>query len=145
MFRGYLQRQFQALWGNPALAITAQAVIFGISHGYQGLRNVLVIAVFGALFGILAHWRRSLAPGMAAHAWTDIVAGSFPAPRRLRLRSLSNVSVRVISVPSPRSFQPDDQRSPTTRTSRRKALPILAGVSAASSMTTTVPLAASRS
>jgi membrane protease YdiL (CAAX protease family) len=75
VFRGYLQRQFQALWGNPALAITAQAVIFGISHGYQGLRNVLVITVFGALFGILAHWRRSLVPGMAAHAWTDIVGG----------------------------------------------------------------------
>jgi membrane protease YdiL (CAAX protease family) len=75
VFRGYLQRQFQALWGNTALAITAQAVIFGISHGYQGLRNVVVITVFGALFGILAHWRRSLAPGIAAHAWTDIVAG----------------------------------------------------------------------
>ena len=28
-----------------------------------------------AIFGFLAHWRRSLTPGMAAHAWTDIAAG----------------------------------------------------------------------
>lgn len=75
VFRGYFQRQFQALWGNAALAISAQAVIFGIAHGYQGWRNVIVITVFGALFGLLAHWRRSLVPGMAAHAWTDIVGG----------------------------------------------------------------------
>jgi CAAX protease family protein len=75
VFRGYLQMQLQALWGSAALAIALQAVIFGISHGYQGLRNVVVITVFGALFGILAHWRRSLVPCMAAHAWTDIAAG----------------------------------------------------------------------
>ena len=75
VFRGYLQRQFEALWGSAAPAIAAQAVIFGISHGYQGARNVVLITVFGALFGILAHWRRSLVPGMAAHAWTDIAAG----------------------------------------------------------------------
>jgi membrane protease YdiL (CAAX protease family) len=75
VFRGYFQRQFEALWGSAALAIAAQAVIFGVSHGYQGLRNVVVITVYGTLFGILAHWRRSLVPGMAAHAWTDIAAG----------------------------------------------------------------------
>lgn len=75
VFRGYFQTQFRALWGRPAPAIAAQAVIFGIAHGYQGVRHVIVIAVFGALFGLLAHWRRSLAPGIVAHAWTDIVAG----------------------------------------------------------------------
>jgi len=75
VFRGYFQTQLRALWGHAVPAIIGQAVIFGIAHGYQGLRHVVVIAVFGALFGLLAHWRRSLVPGITAHAWTDIVAG----------------------------------------------------------------------
>jgi uncharacterized protein len=75
IFRGYLQKQFQAITGSAALAILIQAVIFGISHGYQGLRNVIVISIFGALFGALALWRRSIKPGMILHAWTDIFSG----------------------------------------------------------------------
>ena len=79
VFRGYLQRQLHALTGNAPLALTAQAIIFGIAHGYQGLRNALTIAVFGLLYGALAQWRRSLKPGMILHAWTDILGGLLPA------------------------------------------------------------------
>ena len=75
VYRGYLQRQFAAWTGNMASAITLQAAVFGISHGYQGLKQVLIITVLGALYGILAHWRRNLLPGMAAHAWSDIYGG----------------------------------------------------------------------
>lgn len=75
IFRGYLQKQFQALTGSAFLALVLQAVIFGVSHGYQGLRNVVVITVFGAFFGGLALWRRSIKPGMVLHAWTDIFSG----------------------------------------------------------------------
>jgi hypothetical protein len=28
-----------------------------------------------SLYGILANWRRTLVPGMAAHAWSDIYGG----------------------------------------------------------------------
>ena len=77
IFRGYLQAQFRALTGSAFLAILLQAVIFGISHGYQGLRNVIEITVLGALFGALALWRRSLKPGIILHAWTDIFSGIF--------------------------------------------------------------------
>jgi membrane protease YdiL (CAAX protease family) len=77
IFRGYLQTQFRALTGSTALAVILQAVVFGVSHGYQGLRNVIAITVFGALFGALAAWRRSLMPGMILHAWTDIFSGIF--------------------------------------------------------------------
>lgn len=75
VFRGYFQTQLRALLGHALPAIIGQAVIFGVTHGYQGVRNVIVITGLGILFGLLAHWRRSLAPGIAAHAWTDIVAG----------------------------------------------------------------------
>ena len=75
VYRGYLQRQFAAWTGNAAAAIAIQAVIFGVSHGYQGLKQVAIISVLGALYGLLAWWRRSLVPGMAAHAWSDIYGG----------------------------------------------------------------------
>ena len=75
IFRGYLQKQFVALTGSALAAVLIQAVIFGVSHGYQGLRNVITISVFGAVFGVLAWWRRSLKPGIVLHAWTDIFSG----------------------------------------------------------------------
>jgi len=79
VFRGYLQRQFHALTGSAFIALVAQAIVFGVSHGYQGLRNVIAISIFALLFGGLASWRKSLAPGIILHAWTDIVGGLFPA------------------------------------------------------------------
>jgi len=75
VFRGYLQQQFHALTGSTRLAVLLQAALFGIAHGYQGIRPCLRIGVYGLLFGWLAAWRRSLRPGMLAHAWTDAVSG----------------------------------------------------------------------
>lgn len=75
VFRGYLQERFGALTGSAALAVMLQAALFGVSHGYQGVRSCLRITVYGLAFGGLARWRRSLRPGMVAHAWTDVAAG----------------------------------------------------------------------
>jgi membrane protease YdiL (CAAX protease family) len=75
VFRGYLQQQVRAMTGSAAVAVAAQAVVFGIAHGYQGMQNVLVITVLGALYGLLALWRRSTRPGMIAHAWSDFYGG----------------------------------------------------------------------
>ena len=78
VFRGYLQRQFSALARSEALGITGSALVFGLGHAYQGWRSVVVITIFGLLFGLLAHFTRSLRPGMVAHALQDIVAGLLP-------------------------------------------------------------------
>jgi uncharacterized protein len=75
IFRGYFQRQFKAWTGNLPLAIVAQGVLFGAGHGYEGVRSMAVIAVFGCAFGILAAWRKNLCPGMMAHAWQDLFTG----------------------------------------------------------------------
>jgi len=75
VFRGYLQRQFTALTGRTSLALLLQTAVFGIAHGYQGVQACLAIALYGALFTLLALWRKSLRPGMIAHAWTDIAGG----------------------------------------------------------------------
>jgi membrane protease YdiL (CAAX protease family) len=74
-FRGYLQRQFQALSGNVVVAVLAQGVIFGIFHAYQGWKNVIVICALGILFGILAAWRRNLRANILVHAWADVWGG----------------------------------------------------------------------
>jgi uncharacterized protein len=77
VFRGYFQKQFEAYTHTKWIALILQSVLFGISHGYQGVRACAQIAVFGSLFGALALWRKSLRPGMMAHAWGDIFSGIF--------------------------------------------------------------------
>lgn len=74
-FRGYFQKQFEAMTGSLAAGVILQGILFGISHGYQGLRAIIMIILFGFLYGILAFWRKSLRPGMILHAWSDIYAG----------------------------------------------------------------------
>jgi uncharacterized protein len=75
IFRGYLQRQFFAFTGKIELAVVFQAIVFGAAHLYQGWKGAATIAVYGALFGILAAWRRSLRPGMIQHAAQDTFSG----------------------------------------------------------------------
>jgi uncharacterized protein len=77
VFRGYFQKQFETFTHSRWVALFLQAVLFGISHGYQGVEACAKIACFGALYGLLALWRKSLRPGMMAHAWGDILSGIF--------------------------------------------------------------------
>lgn len=74
IFRAYFQKQFEALTHSMWIALLLQAVLFGISHGYQGVAAALKITIFGSLFGLFAWWRKSLRPGIIAHALTDILA-----------------------------------------------------------------------
>jgi hypothetical protein len=75
VFRGYFQRQFAVFTRNRGAALLLQAVLFGVAHGYQGIAAIIKITLFGVLYGALALWRRSLRPGMVAHAWSDIYSG----------------------------------------------------------------------
>jgi hypothetical protein len=75
VFRGYLQRQFTALTRNAAAGIALSALVFGIGHMYQGAQQMFIIALYGAMFGTLAFFRRSIRPGMMAHAWQDTLSG----------------------------------------------------------------------
>ncbi len=75
IFRGYLQRQFLALTKSAPAAIALSAGVFGAAHAYQGWRKVVLIALFGAMFGYLARRRRSVRPGMMAHAFQDGASG----------------------------------------------------------------------
>jgi CAAX protease family protein len=76
VFRGYLQNQFIA-WarGATAAGVVFSALLFGAAHGYQGVRNMALLAVFGALFSLLSLYRRGLRSCIFAHSWHDLVAG----------------------------------------------------------------------
>lgn len=76
VFRGYLQRQFIA-WGrgSAVAGVVFSALAFGSAHGYEGVRSMFLLTVFGALFSLLALFRKSLRAGIFAHSWHDLVAG----------------------------------------------------------------------
>ena len=75
VFRGYFLRQFSSLGGGLGLGVLASSLLFGVSHGYEGAAGMIAITVYGALFCVLVLLRRSLRPGMMAHAWHDIFSG----------------------------------------------------------------------
>jgi hypothetical protein len=76
IFRGYLQLQFAALTRSMLLGTLLSAIVFGASHGYEGAPRMILIGIFGLMFGVLAWWRKSLLPGMMAHAWHDALSGA---------------------------------------------------------------------
>jgi len=55
VFRGYLQWQFIALTKNVPAGILLSAAAFGAAHAHQGFRMVILIGLYGAMCGILAH------------------------------------------------------------------------------------------
>ncbi len=79
IYRGYLQRQFTALTHAVTGGIVLQAIAFALNHSYQGWRFVMLIAVLATMLGLLAYWRRSLRPGMIAHALQDGINGILAA------------------------------------------------------------------
>jgi hypothetical protein len=76
VFRGYFLRQFAA-WSRGLVVggVVFSSIVFGAAHGYQGIRNMVLLTLFGSLFALLAVFRRNLRAGMFAHAWHDFFIG----------------------------------------------------------------------
>lgn len=74
VYRGYLQQQFSAWTRSAVLGVILQALVFGFSHAYQGLKYVLLIVAIGCIYGVAAEIRRGLRANMIAHACLDIAA-----------------------------------------------------------------------
>jgi membrane protease YdiL (CAAX protease family) len=78
VFRGVVLRGFLSQWA-PAVAIAAQAVLFGAAHfdPVRGMGNIGLIMVLSAVGGVLGtaayHFRR-IVPTMMAHAILNAVA-----------------------------------------------------------------------
>lgn len=77
IFRGYIQLQFAAISRNVFVGMFVSSIVFGLAHGYEGGKRMILIFVYGFLFSSLAELRKSLRPGMIAHAWHDAFTGLF--------------------------------------------------------------------
>ena len=78
VFRGYIQRQCQALCGSTFVASILQLIIFSQGHLYQGWIRLVPVVLIGVVLTIVALWRKSLIPGMIAHGLGDgLVAFTF--------------------------------------------------------------------
>ncbi len=78
VFRGYVQQQCEALFGNAWLASIVQVALFTQGHLYQGMTRLLPVLLIGTLLTVIALWRKSLIPGIIAHGWGDsLVALTF--------------------------------------------------------------------
>ena len=75
IFRGYLQLQFARLSHRVWIGVLGSALVFGFSHGYEGLSGMLLIVAFGALFSVLRLVRGNVRAGMIAHTWHDFLSG----------------------------------------------------------------------
>jgi membrane protease YdiL (CAAX protease family) len=75
VYRGYLQVQLAAFTRRVGVAVVLQGILFGVAHCEQGSGIALRFAVYGALLGGLARWRRSLWPGILCHVAIDILGG----------------------------------------------------------------------
>ena len=75
IYRGYFQKQFCALFRKKWIAVFLQGFLFGISHGYQGIKYIAVLFVYGILFGLLVELVKNLKPSILAHSWQDIFSG----------------------------------------------------------------------
>lgn len=75
VFRGYLMQQFSERTNSANLGILLQAIVFGLAHGYQGVKLMSIIVVYGCLFGVFVRWRKSLFPAMIAHGTQDMFPG----------------------------------------------------------------------
>lgn len=75
LFRGYFSEQFKAWTGSATVAIIGQAVLFALGHGYYNGGTMVAVMLLGVALGLLAHWRKSLRPGMLGHGLTDAIGG----------------------------------------------------------------------
>jgi len=75
VFRGYLLQQFCSLRNNVWIGVAASSLLFGAGHGYEGIGGMIAITAYGAMFCLLAIYRRSLRAGMIAHEWHDSFTG----------------------------------------------------------------------
>lgn len=78
VFRGYLQRQLGAWTGRAFVGAVLSAMLFGAGHGYEGGKRMVLIAVFGLLFGLLVLVQKHLRSAMMAHAWHNFFVGVAP-------------------------------------------------------------------
>ena len=75
LFRGYFQMQFTRCLRSRWIALVVVSILFGLGHGYEGPKRMVLIALLGFAFGLMSLLRKSLRPAMMAHTMQDTISG----------------------------------------------------------------------
>jgi membrane protease YdiL (CAAX protease family) len=75
VYRGYLATELTRWTASRAAGVLGQAALFALAHGEQGGGAMLRFFVYASGLCVLARARRSLVPGILAHAGVDLLAG----------------------------------------------------------------------
>lgn len=79
IYRGYLQRQFQAWTRSLTLAVMLQAGLFALLHITLPWKFILSVTAMALLLGTLVGWRKSLVPAMLVHTIVNLLGGLLPS------------------------------------------------------------------
>jgi len=79
-FRGYIMTRLRLIFKTKSwvLPIIVSAIAFGACHAYQGIPNMIVLSVYGAMFSLLYIRTGSLWPCVIAHFFQDLLALFIP-------------------------------------------------------------------
>jgi len=84
LYRGFVLVVIaNATHGSLFAGAFVSTLFFAVAHAYQGRRGIMLTFMIGLLFAVVRLWTGSLIPSMAAHLFTDLVAG-LAAPRVLK-------------------------------------------------------------
>ena len=75
VYRGYLQRQFQAWTGSLTIAIVLQAGLFALLHATLPWKFVMSVTAMALFLGVLVGWRKTLIPAILAHTIVNLLGG----------------------------------------------------------------------
>ncbi len=113
LFRGYLIWYFVHWLGLlPAAALSS--ALFGVGHLYQGVRGMLITALFGAFLAAVYLVSGSLLMPIAIHAAMDIHSGSLMlrAWEREREQALESRAGETVAAPDPGTPDPREAGEP---------------------------------
>ena len=72
LYRGLIMQTFGSWFKIPVLAVVLQAIVFGISHGYNSLGNISIL-ISGLVMGFFAWKTNGLEVGAALHTVNNMI------------------------------------------------------------------------
>jgi membrane protease YdiL (CAAX protease family)/DNA-binding beta-propeller fold protein YncE len=78
IFRGYLLRRFQAIFGTTMAAILLSSAIFAVGHFYQGFQRIVLFFFVGIFYAVLTLRRQSLVSPIVLHFLQNIMIVLIP-------------------------------------------------------------------
>jgi membrane protease YdiL (CAAX protease family) len=102
LYRGFLPWFIDAHTGGfVGVGYVVAALVFGLGHAYQGKDGMVVTAILGLVFGLIAWFVRSLVPGQLLHVAIDLVNGIAVGATLARVRAQAQAAPELADIDAP--------------------------------------------